>query len=77
MAISTLVFALAAPYILLPIKEEQVLYLVDRSASMKGTEEEMASFIEESLQSKKRMSNLQGFILFLRHYKQKRFYRIH
>ncbi len=53
MAISTLVFALAAPYILLPIKEEQVLYLVDRSASMKGTEEEMASFIEESLQSKK------------------------
>ncbi|MGN4126426.1 VWA domain-containing protein [Lysinibacillus sphaericus] len=52
-AICCLVFALATPYILLPIKEEQVLYLVDRSASMKGTEEEMASFIEESLQSKK------------------------
>ncbi len=52
-AICCLVFALATPYILLPIKEEQVLYLVDRSASMKGTEEEMASFIEASLQSKK------------------------
>ncbi|EON73581.1 VWA domain-containing protein [Lysinibacillus sphaericus] len=52
-AICCLVFALAAPYILLPIKEEQVLYLVDRSASMKGTELEMVSFIEESLQSKK------------------------
>ncbi|QDQ01530.1 VWA domain-containing protein [Lysinibacillus fusiformis] len=52
-AICCLVFALAAPYILLPIKEEQVLYLVDRSASMKGTEVEMASFIEESLQAKK------------------------
>ncbi len=52
-AICCLVFALAAPYILLPIKEEQVLFLVDRSASMKGTEVEMASFIEESLQSKK------------------------
>ncbi|MFY0519501.1 VWA domain-containing protein [Lysinibacillus sp. UGB7] len=52
-AICCLVFALAAPYILLPIKEEQILYLVDRSASMKGTELEMVSFIEESLQSKK------------------------
>ena len=53
LAVCCLVFALAAPYILLPVKEEQVLFLVDRSASMNGTETAMASFIEESLQSKK------------------------
>ncbi|WP_433595930.1 VWA domain-containing protein [Lysinibacillus xylanilyticus] len=48
-----LVFALAGPYILLPVKEEQVVFLVDRSASMNGTDDEMANFIVESLQSKK------------------------
>ena len=53
LAVCCLVFALAAPYILLPVKEEQVLFLVDRSASMNGTETATASFIEESLQSKK------------------------
>lgn len=53
LAVCCLVFALAAPYIILPVKEEQVLFLVDRSASMNGTETAMASFIEESLQSKK------------------------
>ncbi|MFJ6210669.1 VWA domain-containing protein [Lysinibacillus sp. NPDC092081] len=52
-AIGCLVFALAGPYILLPVKEEQVLFLVDRSASMNGTDDEMANFIAESLQSKK------------------------
>ena len=52
-AICCLVFALAGPYILLPVKEEQVLFLVDRSASMNGTADEMANFIAESLQSKK------------------------
>ncbi len=34
-----LVFALTSPYLLLPIKEEQVIFLVDRSASLNGTEE--------------------------------------
>lgn len=53
LAVICLVFALAGPYILLPIKEEQILFMVDRSASMNGTEGEMANFIEESLQSKK------------------------
>ncbi|UDK95616.1 VWA domain-containing protein [Lysinibacillus sphaericus] len=52
-AIVCLVFALAAPYLLLPVKDEQVLYLVDRSASMNRTEAEIVSFIEESLKSKK------------------------
>jgi len=52
-AIGCLVFALAGPYLLLPIKEEQIVYLVDRSASMNGTEDEMVQFIQESLQSKK------------------------
>ncbi|QPQ32245.1 VWA domain-containing protein [Lysinibacillus sp. JNUCC 51] len=52
-AICCLVFALAEPYILLPVKEEQVVFLVDRSASMNGTDDEMANFIAESLQSKK------------------------
>ncbi|MBK3495382.1 VWA domain-containing protein [Viridibacillus sp. YIM B01967] len=53
LAISLLVFALSAPYILLPIKEEQVVFLVDRSASMKGTKKEIASWIQESMESSK------------------------
>lgn len=52
-AICCLVFALAGPYILLPVKEEQVLFLVDRSTSMNGTDDKMVNFIAESLQSKK------------------------
>ncbi|MEQ6354278.1 VWA domain-containing protein [Lysinibacillus sp. M3] len=52
-AICCLVFALAGSYILLPVKEEQVLFLVDRSASMNGTDDEMVNYIAESLQSKK------------------------
>ena len=52
-AVTMLVFAVASPYLLLPVKEEQVLFLIDRSASMAGTEEEVLDFIEESLESKK------------------------
>ncbi|MGF9976405.1 VWA domain-containing protein [Viridibacillus arvi] len=52
-AISLLIFALSAPYILLPVKEEQVVFLVDRSASMKGTEKDIASWIQESIESSK------------------------
>jgi Ca-activated chloride channel homolog len=48
-----LVFAIASPYLLLPVKEEQVLFLIDRSASMAGTEDEALKFIEESLREKK------------------------
>ncbi|CAM5712951.1 VWFA domain-containing protein OS=Lysinibacillus sphaericus OX=1421 GN=LS41612_18830 PE=4 SV=1 [Lysinibacillus sphaericus] len=52
-AIVCLVFALAAPYLLLPVKDEYFLDFVDRSASMKRTGAEIVSFIEESLKSKK------------------------
>lgn len=52
-AISLLIFALSAPYILLPVKEEQVVFLVDRSASMEGTEKDIASWIQESIESSK------------------------
>lgn len=53
MTIVVLIFAIASPYLLLPVKEEQILFLVDRSASMEGTEEEAVRFIEESLEGKK------------------------
>lgn len=48
-----LIFALASPYLLLPIKEEQVVFLVDRSASMDDQLEGQTNFIIESLQAKK------------------------
>lgn len=48
-----LVFAMTSPYLLLPIKDEQVVFLIDRSASLNGTEEQVSSFIEDSLKSKK------------------------
>lgn len=53
MAVTLLVFAIASPYLLLPVKEEQVLFLIDRSASTAGTEKEVLNFIEESLKAKK------------------------
>lgn len=53
LAVLTLVFALSAPYLLLPVKEEQVVFLIDRSASVEGTTDQAVAFIEESLQSKK------------------------
>lgn len=53
LAVSLLVVALTSPYLLLPIKDEQILFLVDRSASMQQHEEEALTFIEESLAHKK------------------------
>ncbi|GLC87651.1 VWA domain-containing protein [Lysinibacillus piscis] len=53
LAVSCLIFALAGPYLLLAIKEEQVVYLLDRSASITNAEEEMLQFVTESLQAKK------------------------
>lgn len=52
-AVTLLVVALASPYLLLPIKDEQVLFLVDRSASMQQHEAEALQFIEQSLTHKK------------------------
>lgn len=52
-AVVLLVFAISSPYLLLPVKEEQVVFLIDRSASVEGTEDAALGFIEESLQSKK------------------------
>ncbi|RHW31447.1 VWA domain-containing protein [Lysinibacillus yapensis] len=48
-----LVFAICSPYLLLPVKEEQVVFLIDRSASVKEAEDQAVAFIEDSLQSKK------------------------
>lgn len=48
-----LIFSITSPYLLLPVKEEQVVFLVDRSASVEGTKEQVIAFMEESLQSKK------------------------
>jgi len=47
-----LVFAICSPYLLLPVKEEQVVFLIDQSASVKAVEDQATTFIEESLQSK-------------------------
>lgn len=53
MTVVLLVFAISSPYFLLPVKDEQVLFVIDRSASMQGTEQQVMDFIEESLQAKK------------------------
>ncbi|TQR08328.1 VWA domain-containing protein [Psychrobacillus soli] len=53
LAIFCLILGLTNPYLLLPIKEEQVLFLVDRSASVQGTDSQVTSFIEQSLDSRK------------------------
>ena len=52
LAVALIVFALSAPYLLLPVKEEQIVFLIDRSASVEGTEQQNLAFIEESLQNK-------------------------
>ena len=48
-----LILGITNPYLLMPIKEEQVLFLVDRSASLQGTDQQITEWIDESLRSKK------------------------
>lgn len=63
LAIFCLVLSLTNPYLLLPIKEEQVLFLVDRSASVQGTDQQVVEWIEKSLSSRK-VSHLVGVYTF-------------
>ena len=52
-AVSLLIFALTLPTLLLPIKEEQILFVVDRSASTEGTEQQSTEFLVRALSEKK------------------------
>ncbi|MEK5392171.1 VWA domain-containing protein [Margalitia sp. FSL K6-0131] len=47
-----IIFALTVPQMLLPVKGENVIFLVDRSASMQGTEDKAVAWIGGSIQSK-------------------------
>nr|WP_249310297.1 VWA domain-containing protein [Bacillus sp. FJAT-49736] len=47
------IFALTVPQMLLPVKGENVIFLVDRSASMRGSDEKILAWIEKSIKSKK------------------------
>ncbi|MBA4536196.1 VWA domain-containing protein [Bacillus aquiflavi] len=49
---SLLIFALTVPHLVLPVKEKVVVFLVDRSASVKGLEEDVLNEIEKSIAEK-------------------------
>lgn len=49
---SLLIIALTIPQILLPISEEKIIFVVDRSASVHGSEEQILDWIEKSLDKK-------------------------
>lgn len=51
-AVSALIVASTNPYMLLPIEEEQVLFLVDRSASVGDDSDAALTFVQEALKSK-------------------------
>ena len=51
--VALLLFALTTPFLMQREKEEQVLFLIDRSASMQANEADMLDFIENSLEYKK------------------------
>jgi len=51
-AICLLIIAMAIPTILLPIKEEQILFVVDHSASTAGTEQQSTEFLVQALEKK-------------------------
>nr|WP_316046628.1 VWA domain-containing protein [Planococcus glaciei] len=53
-----LVFALAEPAAYRPAQEEQIIFLMDRSASMEGLEGEMADAIETAISNKKDSQNI-------------------
>lgn len=57
-AIFCLLFAATSPYLSLPIRQQQVVFLVDRSASMKGTDESVGSWIEDGLKVRKHEQNV-------------------
>ncbi|WP_312469284.1 VWA domain-containing protein [Neobacillus sp.] len=48
-----IIFALTMPQILLPIKEEMIIFLTDRSASFEDAENGVLDWLDESIQSKK------------------------
>lgn len=52
-AITLLIVALATPSLFSAVKDEQVIFLVDRSASVEGMETEMAAAVEQALKAKK------------------------
>ncbi|SDM48752.1 von Willebrand factor type A domain-containing protein [Psychrobacillus sp. OK028] len=62
-AILCLILGITNPYLLLPIKEEQIIFLVDRSASLQGTDQQITEWIDESLHSKN-ASHLVGVYTF-------------
>lgn len=51
-AICLLIIAMAIPTLLLPIKEEQILFVVDQSASTAGTEQQSTEFLVQALEKK-------------------------
>ncbi len=52
-AIAALVFALASPYVMLRINEEQILFVVDRSVSIERAGDVADKWIAESLKARK------------------------
>lgn len=51
--IISLVFALTVPYVLLPDKEEQILFVVDRSVSVEDAGKHAEEWVSESLKARK------------------------
>ncbi|AIY06003.1 hypothetical protein Plano_2038 [Planococcus sp. PAMC 21323] len=51
--VALLIFALATPSLFSPVKEEQIIFLLDRSASLDGLETEMVAAVEAALDAKK------------------------
>lgn len=52
-AVTLLIFAMSGPNILLPVKEEQILFVVDRSASTSGTDQAVNDFLNQAIEQKK------------------------
>lgn len=52
LTVGALVFALANPFIFLPNEKEQIVYLIDRSASIQGADDAAVQFINEGLAGK-------------------------